>query len=235
MKILKTLVALSLLAGCFAAVQAQTQSKDTKQQPAPTDSKAKSTDAKSASATPATPAAHAAKAQFPITVKKINEQVVLYTLYRGSYDQIGPAIGQLFGLAAQKQIQPMGNVYLTFLNNPKIVAPAHWLTEIRIPVSPQALNAAGTLGPMTDVKKLPAMDVAAAVKPAGMADPSPIYDALAKWIQDNKYSPLDGPMEYYPPNAMGPYEQMQTEIMLPIEKSAATAPTTPGTPKVQKN
>jgi hypothetical protein len=74
---------------------------------------------------------------------------------------------------------------------------------------------------MTDVKQLPPMDVAVAVKPAGMADPSPIYSALEQWLRDNNYSALDGPMESYPKTAVASYAQMQTDIMIPVEKPAA--------------
>ena len=67
-----------------------------------------------------------------IKVQKLEEQVVLYTIYRGDYAQVGQAIGQLYGRAGQKGIRPRGSAYLVFLNNPKLVSSAHWLTEVRI-------------------------------------------------------------------------------------------------------
>jgi hypothetical protein len=41
-----------------------------------------------------------------ITVRKLEEQVVLYTIYRGDYAQFGPAIAKLFGMAIQEGIMP---------------------------------------------------------------------------------------------------------------------------------
>ena len=81
-----------------------------------------------------------------VTIRKVNEQVVLYTIYRGSYDQMGKAIGELYALAGQKGIMPRGPMTYAYLNNPKYVARQHLLTEIRIPVGKEALKSAGTLG-----------------------------------------------------------------------------------------
>ena len=156
------------------------------------------------------------------TIRKVEEQVVLYTIHRGSYDKAGVAIGRLFALAAQKGITPRGPVAFVYLNNPRHASSGHWLTEIRIPVSKEALKLAGTLGEMTDVKALPAMDVAVAVKPEGQADPGHIYDSLAAWVFKQGYTGTDSCWETFPANAMtGDYARMKTEIMMPIEKLAA--------------
>ena len=152
-------------------------------------------------------------------IRKVERQTVLYTIYRGSYDKIGPTIGKLYALAGKKQIQPRASVYYVYLNNPKYVSSEHWLTEIRIPVSKEALKVAGTLGEMTDVKALPAMEVAVAVKPEGQADPGPIYNQLGAWIIKQGYAAIGSPCEMFLTNAMtGSYAQMKSEIMMPIKK-----------------
>ena len=155
-----------------------------------------------------------------IAVRKVKEQVVLYTVYRGSYDKIGPAIGKLFALAGQKGLMPpRGPVSYVYLNNPQLVSSEHWLTEIRIPVSKDALGQAGKLGKMTDVKKLPGMEVAVAVKPEGVADPAAIYEQLTMWIYKNKYTGVGAPIEIFLTNAMsGDYTKMKSEIMFPVGK-----------------
>lgn len=154
-----------------------------------------------------------------VSIRKIKEQVVLYTIYRGSYNKIGPAIGNLYALAGKNQISPRGAAYYVYLNNPNQISSQHWLTEIRIPVSKDALKAMGTLGEMTDVKALPAVEVAVAVKPQGQADPSGIYNRLQTWILKQNYIPADSPREVFLTNAMaGDYAQMETEIMFPIQK-----------------
>ena len=154
-----------------------------------------------------------------ISIRKIDKQVVLYTIYRGNYNKIGLAIGNLYALAGKNQISPRGALYYVYLNNPNHISSQHWLTETRIPVSKDALKAMGTLGEMTDVKALPAIDVAVAVKPKGQADPGNIYNRLDTWILKHNYIPTDSPREVFLTNAMaGDYTQMETEIMLPIRK-----------------
>jgi len=154
-----------------------------------------------------------------ITVRKLQPQTVLYTIYRGSYDKIGEAIGNLFALAGQKGVYPRGSMCCVYLNNPQYVSSEHWLTEIRIPVGEEALKHAGTLGAMTDVKTIPAMDVAVAVKPKGMADAGPIYEAFRLWMHKEGYVGVEGPIEVFLSNSQtGTYAQMESEIMWPVKK-----------------
>jgi len=154
-----------------------------------------------------------------VTVRKIKPQVVLYTIYRGSHDGIGFAIGNLLSLAAENQLQPEGPIYYVYLNNPEHVTSDHWLTEIRIPLDKKALKLAGTLGKMTDVKALPSMDMAVAVKPEGTGDPRPIYKALYTWVFKQGYMVAGSWREVFLTNTMsGSYEQMKTEIMVTVHK-----------------
>ena len=154
-----------------------------------------------------------------ITIRKIDKQVVLYTIVRGSYAKAGMESGLLYARAAMKQIAPRGPSYFVYLNNPERTSTEHWLTEVRIPVDAEALKYAGSLGDMTDVKEVPAMEVAVAVKPEGMADSSSIYRDLEHWIFKNGYVADDGPSEKFLTNAQtGNYEQMKSEIMIPIVK-----------------
>jgi len=152
-------------------------------------------------------------------IRKVDKQVVLYTIHRGSYDKTGMAIGKLFALAGRKGISPRGAMSYVYLNNPDYVSKEHRLTEIRIPVGEEALKLAGTLGEMTDVKALPALELAVAVKPEGQVDPSPIYDSLHAWIYKQGYVVVEGPIEIFLTNVMtGDYSRMKTEIMVPIKK-----------------
>lgn len=152
-------------------------------------------------------------------VRKVEKQVVLYTIYRGGYDKTGPAVGKLFALAGQKGIRPRGPISYVYLNNPKQVSSDHWLTEIRIPVGKEALKLAGTLGEMTDIKALPAVELVVAVKPEGQADPSSIYERLFTWIYKAGYVHIEDPMEKFLSGAStGDYAQMKSEIMVPVSK-----------------
>ncbi len=155
-----------------------------------------------------------------ITIRKIDKQVVLYTIVRGSYAKAGMESGMLYARAAMKQMAPQGPSCFVYLNNPQKTSAEHWLTEVRIPVGAEALKYAGSLGDMTDVKEVPAMEVAVAVKPEGMADPSSIYHELEHWIFKNGYVAEEGPSEKFLTNAQtGNYEQMKSEIMIPVVKA----------------
>jgi len=159
------------------------------------------------------------KAAFEI--RKVPEQVVLYTIHRGSYDKSGMAIGKLYALAGQKGLRPRGVLSYAYLNNPKLVSSDHWLTEIRIPVDKEALKLASKLGEMTDVKTLPEMDVAVAVKPKGLKDPSSIYRNLYYWIFEQGYMVTDAHCEtFLSGTETGDYAQMKSEIMVPVTKLA---------------
>jgi effector-binding domain-containing protein len=157
--------------------------------------------------------------KFEIVVRQVKPQTVLYTIYRGNYDKVGQTIGNLYAQAVKNKIWPSGAVYFAYLNNPEHVAKEHWLTEIRIPVKENALKLAGTLGEMTDIKKLPAMEVAVATKPAGQADSGPLYKSLGAYILKQGYVAYGGPCEKFLSNAKkGNYTQMKSEIMIPVKK-----------------
>jgi len=152
-------------------------------------------------------------------IRKLDPQVVLYTVYRGSYDKVGQAIGDLVALAGDHNLYPMGPVSMMYLNNPRYAAPEHRLAEIRIPVANDALKLAGTLGPMTDVKTIPAMDVAVVTKPSGVADPMPLIGGLMKWMAGKGYVATEAITEVYLANGeSGDYAQMEVEIRVPVEK-----------------
>ena len=154
-----------------------------------------------------------------IVIRKVDRQVVLYTIYRGSYDKTGATISKLFTLAGRKKISPSGPISYVYLNNPGYVSKEHWLTEIRIPVGEEALKFAGTLGEMTDVKALPALELAVAVKPKGQSDPRPIYDRLYARIYKQGYVADEDPMETFLTDEKGgDYAQMKTELMVPVKK-----------------
>jgi effector-binding domain-containing protein len=153
------------------------------------------------------------------SIRKVDEQVVLYTLYRGPYDKVGPAIGKLFQLAGEKGLIPKGPLCMSFLNNPELTEKEHFLSEIRIPVEKDALKLAGTLGEFTDVKVIKAHDAVVVPKREGQADPSSIYSALENWLIKQGYVGLEGPYERYldaMPKAT--YAEMKTEMLIPVRK-----------------
>ena len=155
------------------------------------------------------------------SIKKQDEQVVLYTLYRGSYDQVGADVVELYQLAGQKGISPQGPLTFSYLNNPMLVDPEHWLTEMRIPVGKDALKQAGKLGEMTDVKVIRPHTVATCKKPPGVgeAEVETLWAGLVKWTASQGYTTLEGPREVFlSGQETGSYADMKTEFQIPIEK-----------------
>ncbi len=158
-------------------------------------------------------------AKSEITIRKIEPQTVLYTIYRGEYQKIGKSIGNIYGLAMKNQIWPKGSISLVYLNNPQYVSGEHCLVEIRIPVSKEALKKAGTFGEMTDVKELKAMEVAVIKKPAGQMNYTSLYSNIHKWISKNGYRTTENACEIFPgTSGITDYSQVNSEIMVPVEK-----------------
>jgi effector-binding domain-containing protein len=157
----------------------------------------------------------------PIEVRQIPECVVLYTIHRGPFDNVGATIGETIAAAAQKGVYPRGTISFMYLNNPATTPCEHWLTEIRIPVADDALKLAGTLGKFTDVKKLSSVEAVVAVKPEGLATAESIYERLYMWMHENGYMSAEGPSEVFLSNARaGDYSKMKSEIRIPLRRVA---------------
>lgn len=154
-----------------------------------------------------------------VTVRTLEPQTVLYTIHRGSYWKLGEVFGRLYGLATSKGLQPSGGGMSVHLNNARGLAAEHWLTEVRIDVPKSALSHAGTLGPVTDIKTVPKVKVAVAVKPAGEKTPDRNYKALYTWIYQNGYVAVDAPMQRVIGGSQThDYTQMEVELLVPIMK-----------------
>jgi effector-binding domain-containing protein len=128
-----------------------------------------------------------AESNMDVSLREVAPQTVLYTVHRGHYSSVGPVINRLNQLAIAKGLHPCGSPSIGCLNNPGSVSSGHWLIEIQIPVEEEAMVLAGTLGKMTDVKRLPAMSVAVAAKGLGLADPEPVIHRLYAWINQHGY------------------------------------------------
>ncbi len=162
---------------------------------------------------------HDSKAQSipDVTVREVAPQAVLYTIYRGHYEGVGPYINKLYDLAEEKGLVTVGPYSTGYLNNPLLVSDDHWLIEIRIPVSMDSLKLAGTLGEMTDVKLMPAMKVVAAVKPEGQINPEPVIRGLYALINQRGYRIAGGMWQSVLCNKDSEdYSKMRTEFMIPV-------------------
>ncbi|MBN2182433.1 MAG: GyrI-like domain-containing protein [Sedimentisphaerales bacterium] len=152
-----------------------------------------------------------------VTVRDIEPQAVLYTIHRGHYENIGSEINRLYEIADAKGISTTGPVSTGYLNNPQLHAPEHWLVEIRIPVCSDAIKLAGTLGWMTDIKLLPPMKVAAAVKPEGQDNPETVIYSLYSWINEHNFRIVGNMWQTVLCKQTDDYSQMITEFIIPIQ------------------
>ncbi|MBN1973970.1 MAG: GyrI-like domain-containing protein [Sedimentisphaerales bacterium] len=151
-----------------------------------------------------------------IKIRMVPQQTVLYTIYRGNYYNIGEAIKELCALANVKGMSPCGYVSTCYLNSPVTENERNRLIEIQIPVDAQAMELAGTLGDMTDVKVIPAMKVAVAIKPEGYYDPSIIIEDLFSWVNKKGYVVMGKMRQAVLNGGNGGYRNLRTEFLLPI-------------------
>lgn len=152
-----------------------------------------------------------------VTVRRVESQAVLYTIYRGHYEGVNTAIEELIDLADDKHLTPIGPIYTGYLNNPLLVSGDHWLIEVRMPVAMNALRFAGTLGEMTDVKLIPAMKVVTAVKPEGQPDPGPVIRGLYSLINQRGYRVAGGMWQtVLYDNSSKDYSLTKTEFIIPV-------------------
>ncbi|HBG26338.1 MAG: hypothetical protein A2Y12_08130 [Planctomycetes bacterium GWF2_42_9] len=159
---------------------------------------------------------------FSISIGKMESQTILYTIYRGPYEKVGQAIGELYAVAGKNRINPQGNLRFVYLNNPHLFAlnAQHCIVEIQIPVSQDALKLAGTLGTMTDIKTLIAMDTVVIKKPAGCKDYGAVYTYLFAWIAKNGYRPIDNAFEVFESGGQNQTCEniAQSDIVVPVTK-----------------
>jgi effector-binding domain-containing protein len=153
-----------------------------------------------------------------VTIRDMPQQTVLYTIYRGDSYQVGYAISKLYALAHEKGISPLGPVSTCRLNSPLLEEDDHGLIEIQIPVEENAIKQAGTLGDMTDVKVLPAMRVAVAVKPEGDGDPTEVIANLFSWINEKGFVVKGRMRQIVLGGSKGSYHNLRTEFIIPIEE-----------------
>ncbi len=153
-----------------------------------------------------------------ITIREIPQQTVLYSIHRCRYYKISDAINELYTLAQSKGILTCGPVSICCLNSSLYENDNHRLIEIQVPVESVAIDLAGTLGEMTDVKVLPAMKVAVAVKPEGDNDPTAVIANLLTWINKKGYVVRGRMRQTVLNGGKGSYYKLKTEFMVPIDQ-----------------
>ncbi|MEJ2648221.1 MAG: hypothetical protein P8016_07430 [Sedimentisphaerales bacterium] len=144
-----------------------------------------------------------------VTLRNVPRQTVLYTIYRGDYFEVSYAINKLYALAHEKGISLLGPVSTCRLTSPLSEEANHSLIEIQIPVEENAIEQAGPLGDMTDVKVLPAMKVAV---------PTEVIADLFSWINKKGFVVKGRMRQTVLDGSKGSYRKLRTEFVIPIEE-----------------
>ena len=156
-----------------------------------------------------------------ITIREIPQQTVLYTVCRGDCYKINDAIKELYALAKSRQISPCGPVSTCSLSNSMLEKSDHDLVEIQIPVEEAAIEKAGTFDNLTDVKVIPAMKAAVAIKPGGYYNTNDIITNLLAWISRKGYVVRGRMREILLRGGDEKYRLLKSEFLIPIDESHA--------------
>jgi effector-binding domain-containing protein len=155
----------------------------------------------------------------PYTFRMEEDQIVLYTVHRGDRETIRKAVNDLYALAETKGIRASSPFTLVALNNPLQPSREHVLTEIRIPVDPNALTRAGRLGPMTDVKRVLLHEVAVPRRRSrgNQTDRNRLAMNIYDWLRNMRRIPMFGWREtFFGDYRAQDYDQMDVEITVPV-------------------
>jgi len=103
------------------------------------------------------------------------------------------------------------------LNDPFKSPEEHNLTEIRIRVTREAKPHVGKLGPMTDVKLLPAHTVAWTRKEQGEPTARRAHRVLQDWTRRVRITPLYGPREILENrHDLAKYTEMEVDVVVEV-------------------
>ena len=152
-----------------------------------------------------------------IKIEKRKPVTIAYMGYKGPYNDIpfDSYIERLYGWAKEKRIRPGFYPLAVYHDNPETTAPEDCRTDVAITVvgEPQ-----GTDEIM--VRKMPAMTVASVKHKGGADEYQGVYEALARWVEENGYTWDGPPIEMYTrkPKVVDGKAVFHAKIMAPVRK-----------------
>ena len=153
-----------------------------------------------------------------VTVKRTEPMVAAYISKKGPFSQISESFGQLYGWIGEQSYIPAGPPFGVYYNAPGQVPESELQWELGSPlagdVAPVGPNEQG-LG----VKKIEALEVAAAVHKGPFNSVGATWDQLTAWIAENGYEIVGPGSEVYlsDPGSTPP-EDLLTEVRFPVKK-----------------
>ena len=152
-------------------------------------------------------------------VRPLPKHWAAVAMHKGPYEEIGGAIGALFGKIMGNGLLPMGDMMMVFLvGPPNAQDPAQYLTQLRIPVSPPGdLDKLKEAGLQLEEFEDSTMAVQFALGPYQKAAEG--FGGLAKWAGENGYM-ISGPpgmIAYGDPKDI-PEEKLPSELFFPVKK-----------------
>jgi effector-binding domain-containing protein len=153
-----------------------------------------------------------------VSLQKVEPFSYFFLRYKGSFDQIQNAIGQLVQEMQMQNVVPAGPLMGIYYNGPEEVKPEQLEWEIGFPVTPQAL-----IQPPLQKKEWNYIDVASCLHTGPYEKTSETIRKMLEWMDANGYAVAGPIMERYMdmnPAELKP-EQLKTEIWIPCKKKGA--------------
>jgi AraC family transcriptional regulator len=153
-----------------------------------------------------------------VTVKKTEPMVAAYISRKGPYSQISESFARLYGWIGERSYIPAGPPHGVYFNAPGQVPESELQWELGSPL-------AGDIEPMgpddqgLGVKRVEALEVAAAMHKGPFDKVGDTWGQLVGWIMENGYEIVGPGSEVYlsdPDNT--PPEDLLTEVRFPVKK-----------------
>jgi effector-binding domain-containing protein len=152
---------------------------------------------------------------------QVRQEAAMTVLSRpstGSYQNISPMLGELSAYLKQKNVQPVGPVFVTFFNSPERTPEAELRWEVGVEI-PSAVE----VEPPYAVKSVQATQIAELICTGPYEQVGTCYGPLFSWIGKNGYRPA-GPVRVSYMTEPGSVSSSQYQSLLAVPVTGGGAP-----------
>jgi effector-binding domain-containing protein len=155
---------------------------------------------------------------FEAEIKQVPALTVAYLAMRGPYGQMKEGFPKLYHWLAAFGLAPDGMPAAIYLTDPSEVAEEDATWELWAPFAGDA-DPCGPNEKGLGIKRIDPMTVASTLYKGPYDGMEPTYQALARWVSENRYTQSGPPIEIYmsDPADTKP-EDYLTEIQIPVSK-----------------
>ena len=152
-----------------------------------------------------------------IKIQKRKPVTIAYMGHTGPYSSIpfDKYIERLYRWAKEHKIRPGFYPLAVYRDDPKTTAPEDCRTDVAITVAGEPHGDSEV-----KVRRMPAMTVATVSHKGGTEEFKGVYEALAKWVEENDYTWDGPPIEVYTrkPKVVDGRAVVHAKIMAPVRK-----------------